>query len=136
MTRIVDNNGIGALYATFTITKTGDNPDLTASNIGSAVGLGGHDAVNHGIDGNKLLGRLEHVSGDIATVQIAGVMNLPIDTDKTTPFVGNSVVINGAGKVYSAPAIDPSHGDPTGGNVARGTVLSVDYTTNTCDILL
>jgi hypothetical protein len=136
MARVVDNNGIGALYATFTITKTGETPDLDASNIGDAVGMGGHDAVNHGSDGIKLLGRLEHVSDDIATVQISGVMNLPIDTGESAPFVGNGVVINGAGKVYRAPAIDPANGDPAGGNVARGTVLSVDYTTNTCDILL
>lgn len=136
MARVVDNNGIGALYATFTITKTGEDPDLTTANIGDAVGMGGHNAVNHSTDGNKLLGRLEHVSDDVATVQIAGVMTLPIDTGESSPFVGNGVVINGAGKVYRAPAVDPANGDPAGGNVARGTVLSVDFTTNTCDILL
>lgn len=136
MVRVVDNNGIGALYATFDITKTGEDLDVTIDNVGDAVALGGANAVNHGVDNGKLLGRLEHVSGEQATVQISGIARLPRDTGQAAPFVGNAVVVNGAGKVYRAPAIDPANGDPAGGNIARGTVLAVDFTNNTVDVLI
>ena len=136
MTRTVDNNGLGALYATFKIDKTGQNYDLTTDNLGDAVSLSGGNEVDHGTDGGQLLGRLEHVANGLATVQIAGVARFDIDTGKTAPQLGNGVVVNGAGKVYQAPAIDGASGDPPGGNIARGTVIAVDSTNNTCDILL
>jgi len=47
--------------------------------------------------------------------------------------VGNGVVVDGAGKVYQAPAVA---GDPAGGNIARGTVIAVDAVHHTCDVLL
>ncbi len=136
MTRTVDNHGVGALYATFAIHQTSGSYDLTTENIGDAVSLSGNNEVNHGSDGGQLLGRLEHVDGGLATVQIAGVARLNIDTSKTSPGLGNGVVVNGAGKVYQAPAIDGASGDPAGGNIARGTTIAVDATNNTCDILL
>ncbi len=136
MARSVDNNGIGALYATFEIDKTGETYDLTIDNVGDAVSLSGNNEVDHGSDGNQLLGRLEHVCGGLATVQVAGVARLEINTGKTAPDVGNGVVVDGAGKVYQAPYIDGAVGDPPGGNIARGTVLAVDNTNHTCDVLL
>jgi hypothetical protein len=136
MTRPVENNGLGALYATFQIDKTGENYDLTPDDLGDAVSLSNDNEVDHGSDGGQLLGRLEHVGGGLATVQIAGVARLNIDTGKTAPGLGNGVVVNGAGKVYQAPAIDGAYGDPAGGNIARGTVIAIDSTNNTCDILL
>ena len=136
MTRTVDNNGIGALFGTFNISKTGDDYDLTIDNVGDAVYPSDSNEVNHGTDGNQLLGRLEHVCGGLATVQIAGVARFDIDSGKTEPAVGNGVVVNGAGKVYQAPAIAGGTGDPAGGNIARGTVLWIDSTNHLCDVLL
>lgn len=133
MTRTIDNNGIGALYATFEINKAGANYDLAVTDIGKAVSLAGNNKISAGSDGSQLLGRLEYVAGGLATVQIAGVARLAINTGKTAPAAGNKVVADGTGKVYQAPTVDA---DPAGGNIARGTVLSVNSSEHTCDVLL
>ena len=39
MSRPVENIGVGSLYATFNIDKTGETYDLTSSNEGDAVAL-------------------------------------------------------------------------------------------------
>lgn len=135
MTRSIDNHGIGALYATFSIHKTGSEYDLDESNIGDAVALSGTNEINHGTDGAQLLGRLEHVSGELATVQIRGVVRFTLATGKTAPNVGNGVVVNGAGRVYQSPAVPGGSGDPAGGNIVRGTTIAVNGTSN-CDVLL
>lgn len=134
MTRTVDNNGLGALYATFNIDKTGAYYDLDSEDIGDAVALSNQYEVDHGSNGSQVLGRLEHVDNGLATVQIAGVARFDIDTGKTAPVQRNAVVLNGSGKVYQAPVLTGY--DPAGGNVARGIVLSVDSTNHTCDVLL
>jgi len=136
MARTVDNNGIGALYGTFEIHKTGETYDLNADNVGDAVALAGNNTVNHGADGGQLLGRLEHVAGGLATVQIKGVVRMNIASGKTDPSLGNGVVVDGAGCVYQAPAIEGASGDPAGGNIARGTAIAVDATNDVCDVLL
>jgi len=133
MTRTIDNHGIGALYGTFAVTATGGAYDLDSDHIGDAVSLAGSNQINHGTDGGQLLGRLEYVAGGLATAQIRGVARFKINTGKTAPSVGNGVVVDGAGKVYQAPAVS---GDPAGGNIARGTVIAVDLVTHTCDVLL
>ncbi|MCF6349194.1 MAG: hypothetical protein L3J20_13005, partial [Flavobacteriaceae bacterium] len=66
----------------------------------------------------------------VATVQIGGVCRLAIAA--TYPTIGNQVVGGGNGTVKQAPAVAS---DPAGGNVARGTVLDVNGTTD-CIILL
>jgi len=136
MVRNVDNNGIGALYATFEITDTGGVFDLDADDTGSAVHIADNNKINHGADGGQVVGRLEHVVSGLATVQVTGVVRFGINTGKTAPNVGDGVVLDGAGKVYQAPAIAGGSGDPAGGNIARGLVLAVDNTNNTCDVLL
>ena len=136
MARTVDNNGIGALYGTFEIHKTGETYDLDADNVGDAVALAGNNTVNHGADGGQLLGRLEHVAGGLATVQIKGVVRLNIAAGKTDPALGNGLVVDGAGCVYQAPAIAEASGDPAGGNIARGTTISIDAANDLCDALL
>ncbi len=135
MSRTVDNNGIGALYATFNIHQTGEDYDLEEANVGDAVVLSGSNQINHGSNGDQLLGRLEHVSGGLATVQIRGVARYRLKSGMTAPCVGNGVVVDGAGEVYQAPAVAESSGDPAGGNIARGTTIAVDGT-STCDLLL
>lgn len=136
MTRTVDNNGIGSLYGTFNIHLTGSDYDLTTGDVGKAVSLSGNNEISNGSDGNQLLGRLEHVAGGLATIQIGGIARFDINTSKTAPNVGNRVVIDGAGKVYQAPAVAGGVGDPAGGNIARGTVIAVDSTNDTCDVIL
>ena len=136
MTRTVDNNGIGALYATFDIDTTDSEYDLTSENIGDAVALSASNEVDLGADGGQLLGRLEHVDNGLATVQIAGVVRFNINTEEDSPALGNGVVIDGTGKVYQAPAIDGATGDPAGGNIARGTVIAIDAVNDTCDVFL
>jgi len=135
MSRTVDNHGIGALYATFQIHKSGEFYDLNETHLGHAVSLCGNNEINLGSDGSMLLGRLEHVNGNLATVQIRGVVRLALSAGKTAPIVRNGVVVDGAGKVYQAPSIPGGTGDPAGGNIARGTALSVNGTTE-CDVLL
>lgn len=86
----VDNRGIGAVYATFTIMHClGKSTDemissLTEDDIGCAVSLSGNNEVFKGSYGSRLLGRLEHVSDGLATVQIAGIARLPICDFSTT----------------------------------------------------
>lgn len=136
MTRSIDNNGIGALYATFAISKTADEYDLTADNEGDAVAVTDANECGPGSDGSRLLGRLEHVTGGLAVVQIGGVARFAVNGAKTAPGIGDGVVIDGAGKVYQAPEVAAAEGDPAGGNVARGLVLWLDSTSAHCDVLL
>ncbi len=135
MTRTVDNNGIGALYATFAVHETTPGTyDLDVDDVGKAVALEGNYEVGFGSDGGRVLGRLEHVAGGLATVQISGVARFSINSGKTAPTVGDALVLDGAGEVYQAPAVDGASGDPAGGNIARGVALSVDA--NACDVLM
>ena len=124
MARSVSNNGIGALYGTFDVDKTGDDYDLTPDDVGKAVALSGDNEVDFGSDLGLLLGRLEHVQDGVATVQVSGVVRLPYVT--TAPTVGDKVVVDGSGSVKQAGASDPG----------RGVVLAVDGSAATCDVLL
>lgn len=133
MARIVDNNGIGALYASFVISKSGDTYDLTADDVGKAVTLSDDNTVNLGSDGGSVLGRLEHVIGGLATVQVSGVVRLDVNGSKTAPSVGNRVVLDGAGTVYQSPTLTDV---PAGGDGGRGTTLNADTTNNVADVLL
>lgn len=124
MARTVSNNGIGALYGTFTIDVTGEDYDLDSDDVGKAVALSGNNEVDFGADGGRLLGRLEHVQDGVATVQVAGVVRLPV-TD-TVPSVGDSVVVNGSGSVKKTGVSEEG----------RGVVISVDSENSKCDVLL
>lgn len=124
MSRIVSNNGIGALYGTFEVDRTSEIPDLTPTDAGKAVALSGNNEVDFGVNAGLLLGRLEHVSEGIATVQLAGVARLPYVTP--APDIGDAVVVNGNGAVKKAGVSEP----------ARGIVLAVSITNSTCDVLL
>jgi hypothetical protein len=134
MTRIVDNEGIGALYGSFNIELSGETPTLTSSDVGEAVSLVDDNTIGLGSDGDALLGRLEAAEGALATVQISGVARFDVNSGETAPSVGNGVVVDGTGKVYQAPALAAD--DPAGGNIARGICLCADGTANTADILL
>ena len=77
-----------------------------------------------------LIGLAESPNRFLATVQIGGICRLPISA--TYPVIGNRVVGGTAGTVKQATAVAS---DPAGGNIARGTVLEVNGTTD-CVILL
>jgi hypothetical protein len=129
---------IGEVFATFKIKQTAGSDDLTDADLGKAVALTDNYEVSPGGDGDILLGKLIDLTledgndGDrLATVQIGGVCTLPITT--TYPGVGDRVVCGANGTIKQAPALAGS--DPAGGNIARGTVLSVSGTTE-CTLLL
>jgi hypothetical protein len=137
---IRDHNldSIGELYATFKVKQTAGVDDLNDSHIGKAVTLTASNECGPGADGAQLLGKLidltledKDTGNRVATVQIGGVCRLPVTT--TVPVIGNRVLCGANATIKQAPALAAN--DPAGGNIARGTVLAVNGTTD-CVILL
>ena len=129
---------VGFLAATFKIHQTAGDDDLQDDDIGKAVTITGDYEVGPGSDGDILLGKLISLSltdadngKRVATVQIGGICTLPVVA--TVPSVGDRVVVNGSGSVKQAPALGGD--DPAGGNVARGTVIDVNGTSEVTLIL-
>ena len=119
----------GAVFASFSIKQTGGVDDLKDAEVGKAVTLTGNNQVGPATDGSVLLGKLidltltdAEAGKRVATVQIGGVMTLPITT--TYPEVGNRVAGGAGGTVQQASALTDY--DPAGGNLARGTVIAVN----------
>ena len=132
-----DLEAIAPVLATFAIHQTTGVDDLKDADIGEAASLTGNNEVGPAGSGAVVLGKLvsltltDNDNGDrLATVQVGGICRLP--TSATYPVVANRVVGGGSGTVKQAPTVTP---DPAGGNVARGTVLAVNGTTD-CVILL
>lgn len=128
----------GAAFATFSIHQTGGVDDLKDSDIGKAVKLTGNNQIGPTTDGSVFLGKLVDLTltdaengKRVATVQISGVMTVPITT--TYPQVGDRVVGVAGGTVKQAPALTSY--DPAGGNIGRGTVIAVNGTTE-CTLIL
>ncbi len=128
---------IAPVLATFSISQTASVDDLKDANLGEPVELSGNNEVGPVSVSGQLLGKLISLTltdnddgSRLATVQVGGVCRLAISA--TVPSVGNRVVGGTAGTVKQAPTIAS---DPAGGNVARGTVLDVNGTTD-CLILL
>ena len=129
---------IAPVLATFALHQTGGVDDLKDANLGEPVTLTGSNEIGPIGSGDLLLGKLISLTlsdaddGERqATVQIGGVCRLAVSA--TVPGVGDRVVGGSAGTIRQAPALGA--GDPAGGNVARGTVLAVNGTTD-CVILL
>lgn len=129
---------IAPVLASFSISQTASVDDLKDSSLGQPVKLTGNSQVGPIGAGDQLLGRLvsltlsDNDDGDrVATVQVGGICRLQITA--TVPAVGDRVVGGTTGTVKQAPALGVD--DPAGGNVARGTVLEVNGTTD-CVILL
>ncbi len=130
--------GLGAVFATFLIKQTASVDDLKEADIGKAVTITAGNTAGPATDGAVLLGKLVDLSltdadngKRVATVQVGGVVTLNLATP--APVVGNRVVGGAAGTVKQAPALGAS--DPAGGNVARGTVIAVNGTTD-CTLIL
>ena len=129
---------IAPILATFTIKQTATVDDLKDTNIGEPVTLTASNEIGPIGAGELLLGKLisltlsDNDDGDRqATVQVGGVCRL--DVSATVPSVGNRVVGGTSGTVKQAPVLVAD--DPAGGNLARGTVLAVNGSTD-CVILL
>lgn len=129
---------IAPMLATFSLSLTGGVDDLKDADIGKAVTLTANFTVGPCASGSILLGKLIALTltdGDdgkrLATVQIGGVCRLPISA--TYPVIGNRVVGGTGGTIRQAPVLTGY--DPAGGNIARGTVLEVNGTTD-CTIFL
>ncbi len=128
---------VAPVLATFTIKQTAGVDDLKDANLGEPVKLTGNNEVGPIGNGDQLLGKLialtltDNDDGErLATVQVGGISRLAIST--TYPQVGNRVVGGTSATIKQAPTVAS---DPAGGNIARGTVLEVNGTTD-CVILL
>lgn len=129
---------IHPVYATFAIHQTTGVDDLKDVNIGEPVSLTGNYEIGRTSAGSILLGKLVALTltdadhgQRLATVQIGGICTLAVSA--TVPTVGNRVVGGSAGTVKQAPVLTGY--DPAGGNIARGTVIAVNGTTD-CTIIL
>ena len=130
-------DAVAPVLATFTIKQTSSVDDLKDTNIGEPVILTSSGEVGPSSSGAQLLGKLISLTlndgddGDrLASVQVGGICRLAITT--TYPVVGNRVVCGASGTVKQSPTVAS---DPAGGDIARGTVLDVNGTTD-CVILL
>jgi len=129
---------IAPVLVTFSIHQTAGVDDFKDADIGEPVALTGSNEIGPISSGGILLGKLISLtltdnddSERQATVQVGGICRLAVSA--TVPSVGNQVVGGTTGTVRQAPALTGN--DPAGGNVARGTVLAVNGTTD-CVILL
>lgn len=131
-------DAVGADIATFDIHQTDDIDDLQDEDLGKAVTLTGNNQVGLTADGSLFFGKLiglTSIENDdtkrLASVQIGGIMTVPIMEDYPDP--GNSVVGGDEGTVKQAPVREAF--DPAGGNAARGTVIALNGT-ESCTILM
>jgi len=129
---------ISPMLATFKIHQTTGTDDFKDINLGQPVMLTGNNEVGPISVGGQLLGKLIALSltdadngKRVATVQIGGVCRLAVSA--TVPAVGNRVIGGTTGTVKQATVLTGY--DPAGGNIARGTVLEVNGTTD-CVLLL
>ena len=129
---------IAPIFATFKIHQTATVDDLKDVNLGQPVMLTGNSEVGPITANGQLLGKLialtlsDNDNGKrLATVQIGGICRLAVST--TVPSVGDRVVGGTAGTIKQAPVLTGY--DPAGGNIARGTVVDINGTTD-CLILL
>lgn len=126
MSKTVDNEGIGAVYGSFS------SRNLTSEDVGKAVAIGGDGTVDLARYGQRVLGRLEHQIGKLSTVQMSGVAVLPYhDLGHSTdvPQVGTIPIGDEHGYVRSAINIDERI-------AGKGEIIHVDWDKCLVQILL
>jgi len=139
MSRTVDNNGIGELYATFQIIEhTGHGYELKPDNVGYAVSLNHIGQVGVGEMGDVPIGRLEHANFPPSTVQIKGIVRF----DCTEIGGSEGICVNDSVDI-SAMAHPPEHHLIRGGGWVKrsedynGTrVIAINEDDGTCDVVL
>lgn len=137
--RDFDLESIAPVTASFKIKQTTlGTDDVKDVHLGKPVTITANNEIGLVTNGGLVLGKLIALTltdGDpgkrVATVQIKGAMRLPISA--TVPVVGNAIVGGATNTVKQAPALGAN--DPAGGNIARGTVLEVNGSTD-CVVLL
>jgi len=129
---------VSPVYATFSIKQTAGVDDLKDADVGKGVTITSSNEAGPCTDNSVFIGKLVDLTltdaengKRVATVQIKGIMTVAVAA--TVPVVGNRVVGAAAGKVKQAPALGAS--DPAGGNIARGTVIGVNGTTD-CTVIM
>lgn len=128
--RVVGFDGAeGELALAFNIKETvAGTPDYTEDDLGEIVAITANNEIGAGADGGAVAGKMIAVSpdGTVATVQVKGVLiDVPYATG--TPVVlGQSVQFSAANEVDIAADL----------KVARGAVLSINTTAETCTVLL
>jgi len=137
-TRPQNLEAISPVLATFSIKQTAGVDDLKDADLGKGVTITNSYEVGPCTDNSVFLGKLVDLTltdaengKRVATVQIGGIMTVAVAA--TVPVVGNRVVGAVAGKVKQAPVLAAF--DPAGGNIARGTVVAVNGTTD-CTVIL
>jgi hypothetical protein len=136
--RTQDLERLGEVCGSFAVHQTTGVDDLKDADKGKAVKLTGNNEVGPATDGSIFLGKLidltltdADVGKRIATVQITGIMTVPITT--TYPVIGNRIIGGASGTVKQAPVLTGY--DPAGGNIAGGRVIAVNGTTE-CTLLM
>lgn len=129
---------ISPVFATFSVKQTTGVDDLKDADLGKAVTITNSYEVGPCTDNSVFLGKLVDLTltdaengKRVATVQIGGILTVAVAA--TVPVVGNRIAGAAAGKVKQAPALAAF--DPAGGNIARGTVVAVNGTTD-CTVVL
>ena len=129
---------VAPVLATFKIEQDTGVDQLKDNDLGCPVTLTGDNEVGPIGNNEQLLGKLISLTlsdkddGErLATVQVGGICRLALSS--TYPAVGDRVVGGAGATVKQAPVLTGY--DPAGGNIARGTVLEVNGTTD-CIILL
>ena len=116
MARNISCLGVGAVNASFK-----PNSSLTQDDVGKSVTMTANGEVGLGSDQDVLVGRLVYLDDatapSVCTVQIGGVMEL---TYGGTPAINDSLVVDGAGSVVTAPVMSVGVA-----NKGRGVVLDV-----------
>ncbi len=125
--RILDNENQGILIIPLNIENATTNPNLTESDIGSAIALTANNEVSDGADGELFIGKLIGVTDDgtIALVQVKGLCT-DLEYSGTAPVIGWPVQMSGSKTV--------DKGITEG--IRGGITISVDTTASTCDVLL
>lgn len=126
------------LIATFKISQTASVDDLKDADIGKAVTMSANLTVSPCADNSVVVGKLLALTltdadngKRVASVQIGGVCRFLITG--TAPALNNRILGATGGKVKQAPVLAAF--DPAGGNIARGTVIEVNGSTD-CLVIL